>query len=177
MEEMRESEVSVEASTVVPPATCSTIAGHCQSPLLSLLHGLVRVLVFGVMGVWARVPVASSPSTTSCHRQSPTQPLSRWVALGFQGWGFRWVREMGDREGSGEGDVEGVGWGGGTKWKEPPLFIDFFFLYFVTIVIITQNIQNKLQYLVFISHNSYNENNLVKTHQSHVFMSECNFSK
>ena len=49
--------------------------------------------------------------------------------------------------------------------KSPPLFIDFFFLYFVTIIIIlTQNIQNKLQYLVLISHNPYNDNNLVKTH-------------
>ena len=50
-EEMRESEVSVEASTVVPPTTCSAIAGHRRSPLLSLSHGLVRVLGFGVVGV------------------------------------------------------------------------------------------------------------------------------
>jgi len=67
-----------------PSATCSAIVGHHRSLLLSLLHRLVRVRGFGVMGVSAHTSAASSPTIVVNHRLNLCLSLAG-VTLGFQG--------------------------------------------------------------------------------------------
>ena len=100
------------------------------SPSLSQLLALLataRFLLFLIPSPWTLFlgVVTHGQLVSASHRSfslTPSHSLSHGAGIRlFWFWGFRWVREMGDREGSGwEGD-------GMNRENEPPLFVLFYF--------------------------------------------------